>query len=202
MVLPKTANANTTTLPVELLRFEAEPAGGKVILKRETATEINNDYFTIERSEDGVAFEALKKEPGAGNSLRNIVYTSYDDAPFLGTSYYRLKQTDFDGTSVYSAIKKVNLVNIVANPPSLSLWPNPNNGRGIKVSLNDFAEESEVLVVLKNALGVECYSKIIVTEVHSKTVFGIDLNQKLTPGIYLVVASSDNALLSKKVVVK
>jgi len=81
-------------LPVELMSFDAAPDGENILLTWETASEINNDYFTIERSEDAINFTELTRVDGAGNSNTNIHYHSTDFGPYLGVSYYRLKQTD------------------------------------------------------------------------------------------------------------
>ncbi|MEO5585617.1 MAG: hypothetical protein ABIQ75_09195, partial [Flavobacteriales bacterium] len=93
---------NANPLPIELLSFTAQPAGSKVDLKWTTASEQNNQYFTVERSADAVDFSALLQVPGAGNSQSMIDYADTDNSPLDGLSYYRLRQTDIDGTTVVS----------------------------------------------------------------------------------------------------
>lgn len=85
-------------LPIELLFFEGKAQGESVVLNWQTAAEMNNDFFTLERSADGRTFQPLAQIPGAGNShtLRNYQYI--DKAPLPGNNYYRLSQTDYDGT--------------------------------------------------------------------------------------------------------
>jgi hypothetical protein len=92
----------TGTASVELLSFTAEVVSQGVALNWTTASEINNDYFTIERSADAVHFEDLLKVNGAGNSTRHCITAHSINKPLQGISYYRLKQTDFDGTSSWS----------------------------------------------------------------------------------------------------
>ncbi|MFZ5553080.1 MAG: hypothetical protein ACOZCO_08190 [Bacteroidota bacterium] len=99
-----------TALPIELLKFDARYNGHDVDLTWETATEINNDYFTVERSVNGIEFEPLLTVKGAGNSNINISYAAVDKEPVLGIGYYRLKQTDYDGQYSYSDIKSVNIM--------------------------------------------------------------------------------------------
>ncbi len=116
--------ASTTAnnpLPIELISFNAVEKGEVVDLSWETASEIDNDYFTIEKSNDGVNFNAFDKVLGAGNSAQNIEYSAIDKRPLKGDSYYRLKQTDFNGKFTYSAIEKVNFdaSNVI------SIYPNP-----------------------------------------------------------------------------
>ncbi|HET6224901.1 MAG TPA: G8 domain-containing protein [Bacteroidia bacterium] len=99
--------ASGISLPIELLNFDAKANGDKVEANWATASEHNNDFFTLERSADGVTFEKIKNIPGAGNSERVLKYEETDDSPLKGVSYYRLKQTDFDGQSSYSQIVPV-----------------------------------------------------------------------------------------------
>ncbi len=96
-------------LPVELLEFTAEPEGRQVILEWATATERENDYFAVERSADGIAFEEVTRVPGAGSSTQRLAYATLDPWPLEGLSYYRLVQVDFDGASHPSGIVQVEL---------------------------------------------------------------------------------------------
>ena len=94
-------------LPVELLWFTATPSGDVVDLDWTTATEIDNDYFTVERSADAINWLPILEVNGAGNSQHEIAYSSGDQQPLSGLSYYRLRQTDFDGTSSLSQVVPV-----------------------------------------------------------------------------------------------
>src|SRR6185436_3568977 len=93
--------------PIELIYFDAKLAEGHVELSWATATELNNDFFTVERSADGTHFEEVLRKPGAGNSTVTLYYSDFDEMPLHGYSYYRLKQTDYDGHYTYSEIKTV-----------------------------------------------------------------------------------------------
>ncbi len=90
-------------LPVELVRFNAECRGDFVSLEWATATESNNDFFSIEKSEDGLEWTSIGTVQGAGNSVQTIEY-SFVDANPTTLAYYRLVQTDYDGTSETSNI--------------------------------------------------------------------------------------------------
>lgn len=96
------------TLPIKLLSFSHQLAPGQVILQWETASEINNDYFTIERSPDMQQWEVIGHVIGAGNSNQQLTYRLADHMPLKGLSYYRLKQTDFDGQYEYFETLAVN----------------------------------------------------------------------------------------------
>ncbi len=99
---------NCSALPITLLSFTAEEKNEEIVLQWITATEMNNDYFTLERSHDGNTFEAIAKINGAGNSIDQKEYALNDIMPLNGLSYYRLRQTDFDGLSTVSDIVVVN----------------------------------------------------------------------------------------------
>lgn len=109
-------------LPVDLLSFDAKVTDDNELnLSWETAFEENNDYFTVERSLNRVDWEALEKISGAGNSSSVTSYETVDKQPYQGTSYYRLKQTDFNGQFAYSKVitKSIRLKN------SIAIYPNP-----------------------------------------------------------------------------
>lgn len=103
------ASVNSATpLPIELVAFDAECDGNNVALSWTTASERNNSYFTVERSEDGMDYQALAHVDGIGTSSAMHHYAWTDEAPAPGVAYYRLKQTDFDGTRTWSHVVAVN----------------------------------------------------------------------------------------------
>jgi hypothetical protein len=101
--------ADITILPIELLDFQANYDGTNVNCTWATATELNNDYFTVERSVDGVNFIGIGKVKGAGTTNVQLDYAFTDDQPVTGQSYYRLKQTDFDGAYTYGPTRPVTI---------------------------------------------------------------------------------------------
>ena len=110
-----------TPLPVELLSFSASSSDKKVKLKWVTAAEINNDYFTVERSVNGIRWEDVIQIHGAGNSSTVLEYETLDEKPYNGISYYRLLQTDYDGKFSYSDIVAVS----ISTDGDLFVSPNP-----------------------------------------------------------------------------
>ncbi len=104
-----TTDLDQTPLPIELISFTAKVIDNKVDLTWATSTEINNDYFSVEKSKDNNNFETIEKVDGAGNSFYTIVYKCIDSLPYNGVSYYRLKQTDYDGNESYSDVVSVNM---------------------------------------------------------------------------------------------
>jgi hypothetical protein len=110
-----------STLPIELITFDAVKQNRDIKLSWATAGELNNDYFTIERSADGISWETVHTLPGSKNSSQVRDYSWIDDSPFAGISYYRLKQTDYDGKS-----ETFNIVSVEQNQvEELQAYPNP-----------------------------------------------------------------------------
>jgi hypothetical protein len=116
-------STGTNILPIELIEFDAFIEDDIVLLNWKTASESNNDYFTIERSQDGLNWIALLNIKGAGNSSETISYQTMDHNAFLGVNYYRLKQTDYDGRFDYSKTTSVTFNSHRDN--SLHVYPNP-----------------------------------------------------------------------------
>ncbi|HEY6161589.1 MAG TPA: LamG-like jellyroll fold domain-containing protein, partial [Bacteroidia bacterium] len=183
-------------LPIQLLNFTATPINNYVQLDWSTATETNNDYFTVERSKNGSLFEPLVVVDGAGNSTQTLYYTTNDEMPYTGLSYYRLKQTDFNGSFTYSQMVPVNFD---GGDFVINVYPNPNAG-DFNVSISG-AGDHEVLVVITDVLGREFYSKLIPVG-NSNYLLSIDGSQALAAGVYIVTASSDNKLYNQKIVVR
>lgn len=192
-----TSNFTSTPLPIELIDFTAVAIDGKVNMNWTTASEKGNDYFTIERSKNGMDFQPLFLVKGAGNSQSAIDYMERDYEPFDGVSYYRLKQTDYDGSVSYSPIVVVQMKKAGTK---LVLFPNPTQG-DFTVKLDSGTLPKETLLVIRNANGQEFYSQAILNG-EEILIKESDLPNKLTPGIYFVVASSDKEMYSQKLIVK
>ncbi|MFL5763289.1 MAG: T9SS type A sorting domain-containing protein [Bacteroidia bacterium] len=202
-----TLNNAASPLPIELVDFDAKVCGRNVCTSWTTATEVDNDFFTIERSSDGVNFEAAGTKDGAGSSSSVHHYNFVDHTPFEGRSYYRLKQTDFDGSSVYSSSKTVDFDGAAASAAdenfSMNVFPNPSDGSSINLSFNGVADRQEVLVVVYNTVGQESYSKIIVTGTGAgNSVYAIDPENRLNAGVYLITATSKDQYINKKLIIK
>jgi hypothetical protein len=103
------SGSGVNVLPIELLSFTAKAQAQTVKTEWITSTEINNDYFTLERSIDAQNWEPVATIDGAGNSTSELHYSHTDREPFAGISYYRLKQTDFDGVFSYSQVRAVEI---------------------------------------------------------------------------------------------
>lgn len=114
-----------SVLPMELTAFQVSLENKAVACDWWTETELNNDFFTVERSFDGIHFEAIAYLKGAGTSLNPLHYKIYDYDPYLDVvSYYRLSQTDFNGITRLHDIRSIK----PARTNELSIYPNPSNG--------------------------------------------------------------------------
>lgn len=179
-------------LPIELLSFQAIPVDARVDLRWSTASERDNAYFTVERSIDTTDWQPVATMPGAGNSQQQIDYALSDAHPLPGTSYYRLKQTDIDGTSTWSAIVPVYFADEAAQV--MGLFPNPARER---------------VTVLQGALGAASDLRLcdaVGREVPVSIVRGIgradiDLSG-LMPGPYLVLLRVGDRSFAQRLLVE
>lgn len=144
-------------LPIELVKFTAISAISSINLFWATASESNNDFFTIEKSTDAINYEIVATIDGAGNSNQIIDYNFIDNSPLQNTSYYRLKQTDFNGIFTYSESIKVDAL-VSKNP--ISIYPNPfaNN---ISISMPETFQQNNVELQIYNSAGKVQQSAII-----------------------------------------
>jgi hypothetical protein len=116
-------NVIAATLPVSLKDFTVAREDNNIRILFASASERNNAHFAIERSSDGRSFSEIGRLAGAGNSNETKTYTFTDERPLRGLNYYRLKQTDFDGTYTYSPIRSATF----GAPGRLTLSPSPAN---------------------------------------------------------------------------
>ncbi|OFX27667.1 MAG: hypothetical protein A2033_06770 [Bacteroidetes bacterium GWA2_31_9] len=178
-------------LPIELLSFDVVSKGDLVEINWKTASEINNDYFIIEKSIDGVNFESFAKVDGAGNSNYLINYASVDYSPFKNITYYRLKQIDFDGKYSHSSIKSVST----------------NNNSSIKVFCNEFGHSFIIVNKLKQELKlriVDMSGKLrFESQISSDNeIIKLNINKlHLKSGIYLLNVFSNSESVSQQIIV-
>ncbi|MFB9865383.1 T9SS type A sorting domain-containing protein [Rufibacter immobilis] len=117
--------AIVTPLPVTMISFTAKVQKDGVQLEWATAAEKNNDFFSVERSTDGKNFSVVGQVKGGGNSNVLLNYGFLDNKSVSGTSYYRLKQVDFDGKFEYSKIIAVQTKAAAAPQVTVKAYPNP-----------------------------------------------------------------------------
>ena len=119
---PFSVSSHSAPLPVELVHFEAKQEEKSIKIEWQTATELNNDHFILEKSTDGVHFDQLERVKGKGNSSEVEDYRVIDKHPVVGQQYYRLTQVDFDGTMEQLGIR---MVEYVSSNSVIDMFPNP-----------------------------------------------------------------------------
>jgi hypothetical protein len=186
-----TINTNQTPLPIELVYFAAATAldNKAVNLEWQTASEINNDYFTVERSANGNDWFEVVRVDGAGNSSVLSDYSFIDNEPFSGISYYRLKQTDFDGQFSFSQIRSINISGLENS--SVIIYPNPTEHQ-VTVKGN---EDELSTVKIYNLIGQDV-TYLIGTETINRGLVKIDLTN-LSKGVYTIKTKTTANILYK-----
>jgi hypothetical protein len=182
-------NVPPSVLPIELVYFEAStPENGLVQLKWTTLSELNNDFFTIEKTLNGKDWSVVANIKGSGNSNEVRHYQAFDNRPFSGLSYYRLKQTDFDGKFTYSPISSVRVDKV----DTIDVYPNPTNHK-ITVA-GDALELAKINVT--NSFGKQLQT--LSFEAHNgSTEVEIDLSE-LPSGIYFIHTATQVKKVIKK----
>lgn len=179
-------------LPVELLDFYTQQNNGAVMLFWVTASEKNSDYFTLEKSLDGLHYTELAKKPGAGDSRTRRFYNHEDTNPATGLNYYRLRQTDRDGISVSFPVVSINIASATEN----LIFPNPVDKAGVlTVRATDIQEVSLTDATARDILHV----------FPEKAASSVVLSLKpfeLRGGVYFLKIRQSNNMLVRKLVVQ
>lgn len=193
-----TVTDEAQVLPVELVSFFASSSNHSVQLVWKTASELNNDYFTIERSNGGEKFEEVLKVKGMGTKVTETSYSSKDTAPFKGISYYRLKQTDFDGRFSYS-----NVVSVSIDGTDLwSVFPNPTDADQFNLQLGKDEIGKPTLIELRNSAGQLVFSFQSIADDEGRVEVKPTQTQPLLPGFYVTSVMVGSQTKRLKLVVK
>ncbi len=181
-------------VPIEMNLFKAEQINSKVKLEWQTASEFNNDYFSIERSHNAIDFKEIAFVDGAGTSVNSLNYSFEDVNPLKGISYYRLKQTDFDQNFKYYHILPFTYK---IKDMHFDIYPNPLQGEELNVL---FLNAKDVLVEIRDMTGKQVFNHSSLSN-QDRFENTLKIQAKLIPGIYYVILSSDNNTQTKKLIV-
>lgn len=186
-------------LPIVLLSFTAEVKKAKVQLSWSTASELNNDFFTIERSQNGLDFEPILFISGKGTSEETNIYTAFDDSPISGRNYYRLKQTDFNGAFEYSEVVSVMNATVFEKSSELRVYPNAIY-RGNDLNIQHAQIGNEIVVLTLISLNS---SEILeITEKGDDGLVKLQIPTALKSGFYVLKVVNGSFTESLKVLIK
>ncbi|MER2998113.1 T9SS type A sorting domain-containing protein [Pontibacter populi] len=196
--LPEDAECgDITPLPVELTSFKGKATESGIDLKWETASEINNSHFAVERSGNGKTYEAIAIVQGRGTTSVTSNYSLTDKLPLKGINYYRLKQVDFDNTTSYSKTIAVNWD--ASETMKLALVPNPCRNGDCNIAISN-AANLETLVQLKDMTGRVVYSKTVRSESHLLELPMAELKQY--KGLYFLTAATGSQVVHQRILLE
>ena len=194
----KTSQGTIAPLPVELTSFTGTvSARSLATLKWTTASERNTNYFSLERSSDGVTFTEVGHVPAATTSNQVRAYDYTDPQQLRATTYYRLRQVDLDSTTAYSSV--VTLAPAAPANRSVDVYPNPSAGRTVQVMLQGFSGEALTLHLV-DALGRPVFSQTL-APADARYLAPLVLPQSLSAGTYLLTLAGSSAPIQKRIVV-
>ncbi|MBL0048210.1 MAG: T9SS type A sorting domain-containing protein [Bacteroidetes bacterium] len=176
------STALSNPLPINLLSFSAQLDENRVELKWTTSSEYNNDFFTIEKSLNGTDWKPIAVIYGAGNSTSTLQYHSFDLLTLSNNYYYRLKQTDFNGSFSYSNSVPVSFAN---NDFSLSVFPNPCKKDGLLNLAIDVDITGNYSVTIFDLYGRACVINDLNSPQNLHQIV-LNLNDKLPVGMYYI----------------
>jgi len=179
---------SSAALPTGLIAFTANPRDGSTDLAWATATEINNAFFVVERSADGVYFEDIAEVPGAGNSSLTQHYTYTDHSPNNGPNYYRLRITGFDGSYALGPVRSV----FFSRAGTVHVQPVPATEM-LHVLLHEVPSENIAWSIYNQSGRLVLYGEATETtapfEVHVRT---------LPPGVYFLRTTAGHVTYSTR----
>lgn len=190
-----TLNDKTSPLPIELINFEANCISNKTVFEWCTATETNNDYFTITQSTDGVNFTTLIQVDGNGTTGQKHCYTFTTDNKTDAIVYYQLWQTDFDKTT-----KKLKLVSVEACNGKIDNSIITNTGtKNVNVIINSLVESNDE-VIIHNTLGQIIMHQSVATQ-QGKNQYSFNLSSFCNGVYYVSIIRNNQTLNSKKIII-
>jgi hypothetical protein len=198
--LPSTHTICAYALSVEISGFTAVPCNNKICLNWQTSTETDNRYFELQRSSDGIYFEAiLQQESRArdGNSHSRIDYEAFDASPLAGVNYYRLKQVDINGSYSYSKLLSVQY--LPQKGISFLVFPSVTSG-DFSAQLKGSEKAGSVIILVRNAYGEIVHKAWNYITDPSEPVL-VSPRPKLPNGVYYCSFLTGNEEYNMKVVV-
>ena len=187
-----TLSSQADPLPIQLTSFNVACVNNAAVISWTSATETNNDYYTVERTTDGITYETVATVKGAGNSSTPLNYSATDYNPLPSTSYYRLSQTDLDGNTTHFA----SIIFQGCNLSGISIDAFNSNGNIVVRISAEVADSYSVALV--NTLGQSILQEVKnLPQGYNEFI----LNPcALSKGIYLINIRSERANYNRKLV--
>jgi len=193
---PTSLGVNCALLPVEMIDFNVEEKSGDAILDWSTASEVNNDYFVIERSVNASRWVEMARVEGHGTTNQVHDYTHTDNFIEKGkTYYYRLKQYDYDGTFDFSVIRHVTIKDEEASS-DWEVYPNPVSRNAQMYLESSGCEECRIRIYSSTG-------NFILDQILSDGINSINMGQyNLKPGIYIIEYGNNETFERRKIIVQ
>ncbi|HEY0655612.1 MAG TPA: T9SS type A sorting domain-containing protein [Chryseosolibacter sp.] len=170
-----------SALPIELIEFSGSQKGNAIHFNWTTATETNNDFFTIQKLTSIDNFEEVARVQGSGTTVMQQSYSAIDPNPTIGKNYYRLKQTDYDGKTSSSKLIKVVFE---SNSFVVQLFPNPATHH-VTLAVQGMASNEPVQINVRNSVGQTTLSTDV--QANESGAVTVDLSlENFSPGVYSV----------------
>lgn len=195
-----TGSTDPTALPIDLIDFSAYYAAYKhsVMLSWVTASEINNNYFTIEKSLDGVNFVEIRRVNGAGNSQTILNYSAIDSQIDSYIMYYRLKQTDYDGKYEYSKVISIQIDNSSSHEYFVNLYPNPvESGEDFYFNVKGLNSNEDVKIEIRNINGSLLFNQNTKSDIAGQVFEKIGLKTNFHSGVYILSGTTNSQIIKK-----
>mgnify|MGYP000535104096 CR=1 FL=1 len=188
-------------LPIELLNFYAKKTSNHISIDWVTSMEIYNDHFVVERSINGIEFAELaiiKTKAKNGNSKSSLNYNTFDPSPNPGTTYYRLKQVDQNGTVKYFQTVSVKFDKVT--PLSFAVFPNPNKGE-FTIDISGVEQNDEIELTVADINGKIVFKNTIQPSMQTTNI-KVAPKERLAPGVYICNLLSKGINYPLKVIVQ
>jgi hypothetical protein len=190
--LDQNFDPDTSPLPIQLLFFSVNRVEKSLVLEWTTASELNFDYFSVERSSNGTDFIEIFQIKGHGTTKERHNYKLQDNQPLIGKNYYRLKSVDFDGYTEYFNV----VVADYSGDKSFLVSPNPSEGSAINFVLNFSPDENSIMVIYDSRGTVIGFASPIENQ-HI-----ITFSNPLNSGLYYAKMTSKNFTSVEKFIVR
>ena len=181
-------------LPIELVDFKGKYINNQSVLSWVTASEKDNDFFILERSDEAREFTPIGKIDGAGNSNSFLNYQFIDTKQINQVAYYRLKQVDFDGQYTYSQV--IALRNDQKIKTEIKAYPNPSDGNFLITNI-PFEEGEDFVCQVYNLQGELLKKDLHISESNGNLL--LHLNEQIS-GVYWVSLTNGYVTATTKVV--